>query len=105
MLKRTLFYSIFFIACFYLLSAGNASVFSKLKKGCQTEICDIDEDEAGNEEGKDCKEDGCNEEDFLNTQHGFSLNGFLFVQSLCFPENNSFLPQYIRKKNSPPPKA
>ncbi|HXB41170.1 MAG TPA: hypothetical protein VNZ49_11560 [Bacteroidia bacterium] len=103
-MKKVFPHILFFITCFYFLSAGNSSLFSKIGKATPTEITDLDEDSSG-AESKDNKEDGCDEETFFDCNHILLIKETTSVKDLFFSEKKSSLPQHIQEKTSPPPKA
>jgi hypothetical protein len=103
-MKKVFLHIMFFIICFYFLSAGNCSLFSKISKTTPTEITDLDEDSAGSE-SKDNKEDGCDEEIFFHCNHILLLKETTLEKDLFFSDKKSSLPQHIQEKTSPPPKA
>lgn len=106
-MKKLVFHSVFFLTCFYFLSAGNLTFFSKLAKTDQTEICDLDEDasDAEGKEGKDSKEDGSGEELFIQLLAEACLPACNELQTLHFTDLHLFLPQSHIEKIAPPPRA
>jgi hypothetical protein len=79
-------------------------LFSKMGKKANTEIFDMDEDD-GDNESKDSKEDGCDEENFYGLCASFQGFRDLAAADLTFIEKNIFFPQHNTEIISPPPKA
>ncbi len=107
LMKNLTVYIVFFITCFYFLSAGNLSLFSKLGKDVQTELCDLDEDATDSEgkEAKDSKEDGCDEEVFLELFSDALLPGNAHLNDGGFHDPHFALSSNYLEKIAPPPRA
>jgi len=106
-MKKVIFSLVFVATCFYFLSAGSLSFFSKLGKTTVTEILDFDEDAPDSEEkeAKDSKEDGWDEKDFLDLMHTALLSNGNIESELSFLDKSFLAPQHISEKTSPPPRA
>ncbi len=106
-MKKVIFYIVFIFTCFYFLSAGNMTFFSKLGKVEQTELLDLDEDATDSEgkEAKDSKEDSCDEEVFLTLLHSSLLPQNEILNGTGFDDLHSGILNNILEKSSPPPKV
>lgn len=106
-MKKVLIHTIFLFTCFYFFTGGNLALFSKLGKGVQTEVFNMDEDAPDTEgkEAKGCKEDGCDEESYLENLHAalFPQNKDLSPGNFLDPDQ--FISKHILDKSSPPPRA
>lgn len=107
LMQKAFLYSILIFTCVYFFTGGNLSLFSKLGKGVQTELCDMDEDPADPEgkEGKDCKEDGCDEEVYLEILHAATLGQRSQASLHNFRDPHLFIHTHFLEKTAPPPRA
>jgi hypothetical protein len=106
-MKQALVLIVFIFTCFYFFAGSSLALFTKLGKNVQTELFDMDEDTPDSEgkEAKDFKEDGCDEEDFIEILRAAITPDHSILSAHNFRDPHLFISSHVLEKTSPPPRA